>query len=454
MIEAMLSDLARALDRRLVGADAEVQGVSTDSRSIVPGNLFIALRGERFDGHAFLAKAKAAGAVGAIVDHLDPAVDLAQIEVSNTLHALGDIARRWRLCLPARVVAITGSNGKTTVKTMTAAILAEAGRTFATEGSLNNEIGLPMSICRLSEDDRFAVLEMGAGQPGDIEYLAAIGRPDVSLVNNIAPAHLERLGSLDGIARTKGAIYELMDDRGIAVLNLDDAFADSFRSRIGDRRVFGFSATRADADVRVDVLDSATNRIRLTTPLGPTEIDLAFAGKHNALNAAAATALALSAGANLLHVSVGLAKARPVIGRLNRLVHPSGAVLLDDSYNANPASIKAGIDALRLLPGQHWLALGDVKELGPTGPELHAEVGRYAAAAGVSRLFAVGELSRHTVAGFGSGGEHFPNQADLLARLSPALGAGITILIKGSHSSAMDRITRALMGEEDTVHAA
>ena len=454
MIQAMLSDLARALDCRLTGADGEVLGVSTDTRSLQIGNLFVALRGDRFDGHGFLAQAKAAGAIGALVDRVDPTLELAQIEVPNTLLALGEIARRWRLCLPARVVALTGSNGKTTVKTMVAAILAEAGRTCATEGSLNNEIGLPLTICKLSEDDRFAVLEMGAGQPGDIEYLAAIGRPDVALVNNIAPAHLERLGSLDGIARTKGSIYENMDDRGIAVLNLDDAYAESFRERIGERRTMTFAMQDPGADVRVTVMDTVRNRIRLDTLIGKVELELPFEGRHNALNAAAATALALAAGANLGHVYAGLSKARPVAGRLNRIAHVSGALILDDSYNANPASIKAGIDALRLLPGEHWLALGDVKELGPSGPELHADIGRYAAQAGIRRLFAVGDLSRHTVEGFGTGAQHFANQSELLAALAPALGAQINLLIKGSHSSAMDRITRALMGEENTTHAA
>lgn len=453
MIQAMLSDLARALDRRLSGPDAEVMGVSTDTRTLKPGNLFVALRGATFDGHRFLAQAKAAGAVGAVVDHLDASVDLAQIEVGNTLHALGELARRWRLCLPARVVAITGSNGKTTVKTMTAAILREAGQTAATEGSLNNEIGLPQTICRLSEDDRFAVLEMGAGQPGDIEYLAAIGRPDVALVNNIGPAHLERLGSLEGIAQTKGAIYEFMQDQGIAVLNLEDAFADSFRNRIGERRILSFAMNQS-ADVQVQVLDPLSNQIALKTPMGSIELQLGFAGRHNALNAAAATALALAAGANLKHVAAGLSQAKPVDGRLNTLRHASGAVLLDDSYNANPASIKAGIDALCQLPGEHWLALGDVKELGPTGPALHTEVGRYARAAGVRRLYAVGALSQHTAEGFGPDAQHFPNQAALLTALAPALHAGVNLLIKGSHSSAMDRITRALMGEEQNIHVA
>lgn len=453
MIQAMLSDLARALDRRLSGPDAELTGLSTDTRSLKPGSLFVALRGETFDGHRFLTQAKAAGAVGAVVAHIDPSVDLPQIEVGNTLHALGDIARRWRLCLPARVVAITGSNGKTTVKTMTAAILGEAGKTAATEGSLNNEIGLPQTICKLSEDDLFAVLEMGAGQPGDIEYLAAIGRPDVSLVNNIAPAHLERLGSLEGIATTKGAIYEFMQDEGIAVLNLDEPFADYFRTRIGQRRILTF-AMQQPADVQVLVLDAASNRIALQTPLGRVELALQFEGRHNALNAAAAAALALAAGANLKHVESGLGKAKPVAGRLNRHRHASGATLLDDSYNANPASIKAGVDALCQLPGEHWLALGDVKELGPSGPALHAEVGRYAKAAGVQRLFAVGDLSRHTTEGYGPGAQHFDTQAALLAALAPALHAGVNLLIKGSHSSAMDRITRALMGEEHSIHAA
>jgi UDP-N-acetylmuramoyl-tripeptide--D-alanyl-D-alanine ligase len=445
MIHAYLSDLAAAFALRIGGADAEVAGVCADTRKVQPGNLFVALKGDRVDGHDFLAAAKERGASAALVSRAMP-VDLPQLVVADTQTALGDIARRWRLCCTARVVGITGSNGKTTVKTLTHEILSRAGTCHTTEGNLNNQIGLPLTLCSLPDDYRYAVIEMGAGQFGDIEYLANIAHPDVALVNNIAPAHMERMLSLQGIASTKGAIYSALADTGIAVINAEDAFAAYFTGLAGARRIFRFGLVDA-ADVRGRVISTgAAQHLAITTPLGAIEVRLPLAGIHNARNALAATAIALAAGANLSHVQAGLEAASAVSGRLKARALSSGAMLIDDSYNANPGSVRAAIDTIAELSGQRWLVLGDMAELGTDSAALHHGVGAYARERGIERLCAVGPRSLDTCKGFGSSAEHYVDQAALIEALRHELRAGITLLIKGSRSSAMDRVVGVLVG--------
>lgn len=455
MIHACLSDLAAAFGLRIHGADAEIAGVSIDSRAVQAGNLFVAIAGERVDGHNFLEAAKAAGASAALVSH-PVAVDLPQLVVRDTQTALGDIARRWRLCCDARVVGLTGSNGKTTVKALTHEILSRAGSCHSTQGNLNNELGLPLTLCALPDDTRFAVLEMGSGKLGDIEYLANIAHADVALVNNIAPAHLERMLSLQGIAMTKGAIYSALSEQGIAVINAEDEFAEYFTGLAGDRQIYRFGLTDR-ADIRGHVLsEGAKQQLRIETPLGTIEVALALPGRHNALNALAACALALGAGASLAHVAEGLTAAKPVSGRLKLRSLTNGAQLIDDSYNANPGSVRAAIDTLSTLPGQHWLVLGDMAELGNDSESLHSDVGAYAKARGIHRLLAVGPRSLATCRGFGASAEHFSTQSELIEALRGSVSAGITVLIKGSRSSAMDNIVRALADTEcgDTNHVA
>lgn len=455
MIHACLSDLAAAFAMRIQGADAEIAGVSTDTRKLQPGNLYVALRGERVDGHDFLKAAKEAGASAALVERLMP-VDLPQLVLPNTEVALGDIARRWRLCCAARVVGITGSNGKTTVKSLTHEILSRAGTCHTTQGTLNNEIGLPLTLCALPDDYKFAVIEMGAGKPGDIEYLAGIAHPDVALINNVAPAHLERMHSLAGIAAVKGAIYSALPDQGIAVINAEDAFADYFTGLAGARRIFRFGMIDA-ADVRGRVLAAGTTQhLAITTPLGSIEVRLPLAGMHNARNALAATAAALAAGAALSHVQAGLEAAHAVSGRLAHRMLANGAMLIDDSYNANPGSVRAAIDTLADLGGERWLVLGDMAELGNDSAALHHGIGSYARERGIERLCAVGPRSIDTCKGYGSGAEHFANQAEMIAALRADLRSGITVLIKGSRSSAMDRVASGLLGNTpgDAAHAA
>ncbi len=455
MIHACLSDLAAAFAMRINGADAEIAGVSTDTRTVQPGSLYVALKGERVDGHDYLKAAKENGASAALVERLMP-VDLPQLVVPNSEIALGDIARRWRLCCAARVVGITGSNGKTTVKSLTHEILSRAGTCHTTQGTLNNEIGLPLTLCALPDDYKFAVIEMGAGKPGDIEYLAGIAHPDVALVNNIAPAHLERMHSLAGIAAVKGAIYSALPDQGIAIINAEDPFADYFTGLAGSQRIFRFGLID-DADIRGRIIATGTTQqLAISTPLGSIEVRLPLAGIHNARNALAATAAALAAGAGLSHVQAGLESATAVAGRLNYRILGSGAVLIDDSYNANPGSVRAAIDTLADLGGTRWLVLGDMAELGSDSETLHRAIGSYARERGIDRLCTVGARSEETCKGFGSSAEHYANQAELIAALQGSLKSGTTVLVKGSRSSAMDRVVSGLLGSAsgEASHAA
>jgi len=453
MLNLRLSEIAVWTRGHLAGADVAVHGVATDTRTLRGGELFVALKGERVDAHDFLGAAAAAGAAAALVARKVDA-SLPQVVVADTGRALGDLAAAVRTRRDARVIGITGSNGKTTVKTLTASILARRGATHWTQGNLNNEIGLPLTLLALPEDTRYAVLEMGAGKPGDIAYLAAIARPEVALVNNVAPAHLERMRSLAGVAQTKGALYEALPDDGIAVINGEDAFAALFTGLAGARRMlrFGFSSS---FDVWADELRLGTrSQFRLHTPQGETAVDLPLAGRHNVSNALAAAAIAVALDVPLADIRQGLENAEAVAGRLARRETAAGWTLIDDSYNANPGSAAAAIDTLVLLPGEPWLVLGDMKELGADAAVLHADIGARARAAGVRRLYATGDLSRAAVQAFGDGGRHFAAQAELIEALRADLHAGVCCLVKGSRSSAMDRVVKALLGAQGDSHAA
>jgi UDP-N-acetylmuramoyl-tripeptide--D-alanyl-D-alanine ligase len=447
MMRLRLSELAAVLGVRHVGANADIAGIATDSRTVAPGQLFVALRGERFDAHDFVADVATRGAAAVVVERELP-VAIPQLVVADAERALGDIARIWRARCRATVVGITGSNGKTTLKTLTHSILSRVGRCHVNPGNLNNEIGLPLSLAALDAQAEYAVCEMGAGKPGDIAYLARIALPRIAIVNNVAPAHLERLGSLRGVAETKGAIYAALPSDGVAVINAEDEFAGLFRSLAGKRAQIGFALDR-DADVRGQVMaaDATSQRLTIDTAAGSITITLPLPGRHNALNALAATALALAAGATLDQVRTGLETATAVSGRLLRRPLAIGATLIDDSYNANPGSMRAAIDTLRAAPAPRWLVLGDMKELGDDAAQLHRDVGAYARERGIERLYAVGELSRHTCAGFGAGAMHFEAQQPMVDALRADLVAGVTLLTKGSRSSAMDRVANAISSD-------
>lgn len=452
MIRASLAVAARWVGGELIGGDADFAGVGIDSRTIGPGQLFVALRGERFDAHAFVGDALARGAIGAIVERPLTAHAIRQIVVPDSLQALGDLARAWRGTLRAKVVGVTGSNGKTTTRTLIQSVLAVAGRTGGSAGNLNNEIGTPLSVLRLDRELDFAVLEMGCGQPGDIAYLAAIGRPDVGVVTNVGPAHLERMGSLEAIARTKAEIYDALPAEGTGVVNADDPFAPLFRERVGARRrlEFGLAGT-PDVTARDLALDGERSRFTLVLPGATAAVDLPLPGRHNVVNALAAAAAGHALGLSVDQIVAGLESTPGVAGRLVRIA-VAGGVLYDDSYNANPASVKAGIDTLVLEPGRHWLVLGDMRELGPTERELHAEVGAYARERGVERLFATGSLAEAAVASFGAGAAAFADRAGLAAALAAGIGPGIRVLVKGSRGSAMDDVVTRVLAAHGITH--
>ena len=439
-----LSAIALWTHGRLLGDDATAHGVAIDTRKLEPGNLFVAIPGEHVDGHDYVAAAAASGAAAALVTRKIDA-PIAQILVEDTASALGDLASAVRAQRHVRVVGITGSNGKTTVKTLAAAILARHGRTHVNAGNYNNELGLPLTLLAMPEDAEFAVLEMGAGKPGDIAYLAAIARPDIGLVNTIAPAHLERMGSVEGVAETKGALYQALPADGIAIINADDAFARFFAGLAGSRRTLRFGLEHK-ADIGADILEQRIDgsRFVLSTPQGDVEVDLPLPGRHNIANALAATAIALALEVPLDTIAAGLQQASVVPGRLNREVMEGGWTLIDDSYNANPGSVGAAIDTLALATGERWLVLGDMAELGANASALHADIGRLARERGIDRLFAVGPLSAAAVTAFGADGAHFADQAALLDTLRAQLHAGVTCLVKGSRSAGMDRVTSAL----------
>ena len=446
MLNLQLADIAKWTDGRLHGADAPIDAVSTDTRTLEGRVLFVALKGERHDAHDFAAEACKRGAVALLVNRQLP-VDLPQVIVADTQIALGEIARCVRRRSRARVVGITGSNGKTTVKTLLASILEKHGHCHVNAGNYNNEIGLPLTLLAMPADTEYAVLEMGAGKPGDIAYLARIAQPNVALVNNVAAAHLERMGNLQGVAETKGAIYRALPPDGIAVINADDAFADYFAVLAGARRIVRFGLLRrADVGANVDPEVNAEGRFRLLTPGNTSEIALPLPGRHNVMNALAASAVALALGVPLATIRAGLESVPHVAGRLLRRTHASGAVVIDDSYNANPGSFAAAIATLAAEPGERVLVMGDMAELGTDAERLHADIGALARRSGIQRLHAVGPLSAAAAEAFGPGAIHYDSQARLLDALRADLRAGVTVLVKGSRSSAMDRIVTALHG--------
>lgn len=444
MDRLMLSELAEMLGCPLVGADVLVDAVASDSRKLPRNALFVALRGARFDGHDFLPAAREAGAVAAMVDRPGD-WGLPYLLVEDTRRALGQLAAAWRRRLGLPVVAITGSNGKTTTKEMTAAILAHCGPTLSTEGNLNNDIGLPLTLLRLGRVHENVVVEMGASAAGEIAYLAGLAQPNVGVITNAGPAHLQGFGSLEGVARAKGELLQALPPTATAVINADDAFAPLWLGFAGQRRVLDFGIERPAA-VRAEQIDGG--RFVLCTPKGKAWVRLPLPGRHNVLNALAAAAAALALDASLELIVAGLEKVAAVPGRLLRRQAAHGAWLLDDTYNANPSSLRAGLEVLAAESSERWLVLGDMAELGAQAARLHAEAGQLARRLGVHRLFAVGPLAASAAEQFGSGGEHFENKTDLIARLTELLQPGVTLLVKGSRSSGMEQVVEALLAAQ------
>ena len=446
-----LSQIAAAVNGRLVGADVTVEGVSTDTRAIAKGALFIALAGERFDAHDFLDQAMAAGAGALLVaDAGKLPAGVSAVVVDDTRLALGRLAAAWRARFALPVIAVTGSNGKTTTKEMIAAILkvAHGAAVLSTRGNLNNDIGLPLTLLGLSAAHRAAVIEMGMNHPGEIAYLAPIGAPTVALVTNAQRAHLEGMGDLDEVAREKGAIFSGLPADGVAVINADDAYAGYWRGVAAGRPVRSFAidgAADVVGKVRQHGLETA---IDLSAPEGEVHIALRIPGRHNARNAVAAAAACLAAGVPMAAVVAGLESFSGVKGRLQRRAGQQGAEILDDTYNANPDSVRAGIDVLASTIGRKLLILGDMGEIGEACAQYHDEIGGYAKSQGVDLLFALGEATKAAVRNFGDGARHFCHVDKLIAAADKELGPDTTVLVKGSRFMKMERVADALAAEE------
>jgi len=448
-----LAVVAEQVGGRLIGADKEFDSVSTDTRSLQPGQLWFALQGERFDAGDFIAQAAEQGAAGAVVGReLDAAI--AQIEVADTRKALGDYAAAWRRSKDIVSVGITGSNGKTTVKEMVSAILRAAYDddkvVLATKGNFNNDIGLPLTVLRLRDYHRAAVFEMGASGGGEIEYLAAIAAPQVGIVTCAAAAHLEGFGSMAGVASGKGEMFAALPENGVAVINRDDAFYDYWKSVASHtgQVTFGQNAA-ADfcvSDIEEDV-EAGELRFVLRSPLGVRQLLLPMVGRHNVLNAAAAAAAAVSCGFDLDAIEEGLAAMANVSGRLEAVTAPNGMHVYNDTYNANPDSVAAAIDFLAAQPGKRWLVLGDMGELGADAEAMHSSVGLKAREAGIDRLLCVGELSRNTARAWGESAEWFEDTDALSSALAESAEADVQLLVKGSRFMGLERVVNSLLGE-------
>ena len=449
-----LAELATVLGASLRGADAAFDAVCTDTRAIRRGDLFIALKGERFDANAFVAQAAAAGAAAALVERASEA-PIPQIVVGNTLDALTALARHWRGRFNIPLIALTGSNGKTTVKEMLASILrAEAGNVgvLATRGNLNNHIGVPLMLLELREHHRYAAIEMGMNHPGEIAQLAAIGQPTVALVNNAQREHMEFMASVEAVARENAAAFAALPADGTAVVNADDAQAAYFCAAAGAHRIVDFGIDKPAAVSGGYVLKNLSSEIQLRTPAGDASATLAIPGLHNVRNALAACACAHAVGIAPAVMGRGLDNFRPYTGRLQVKRALNGATVIDDTYNANPDSVRAAIDVLARCAPPTVLVLGDMGEVGEQAAEFHREVGAYARSRNVSSLCAFGAQTGEAVAAFGAAGSHAGSIEQLLERVHASATPQATLLIKGSRFMRMERVVNALTGEMGGAH--
>jgi len=445
----LLSQAAKVLNARLVGEDKTFSAVSSDSRNLVQGDLFVALRGDRFDGYSFIGNAMQAGAAGALVNldsYRGEQITCSLLLVDDTRLALGRLAAYWRKQMVMPLVAITGSNGKTTVKEMLASILraaaGSADAVLATRGNLNNDIGMPLTLLKLNAAHRYAVIEMGMNHLSEIDYLTRIAAPDVALINNASSAHLEGLGSVEAVAQAKGEIFAGLDAHGTAVINLDDEHAPLWRGMAGAHQLleFGFNA---DADVSGTWHPHGEGlQLDVTAPQGMFAANMRVPGEHNARNALAASTAAIALNIPLEKIAAGLESFSGVQGRLEYKNGVHGSVVIDDTYNANPASLRAAISVLARSSGKRVLVMGDMGELGGEAEDLHGEIGAEARRAGIEKLYALGALSRNTVREFGPAARHFEQIEELQEALERELDANTTVLVKGSRFMKMERVVK------------
>ena len=443
-----LADVVRELDARPAGhadTDIELTGVSTDTRSLQAGELFVAVKGENFDAHDYLAKAQAQGAVAALVEREVAGISLPQLVVGDARIAFGRVGRLWRRRFKIPTLALTGSNGKTTVKEMLRGILAahtgNADEVLATEGNLNNDIGVPQMLLRLRAHHRYAVFEMGMNHLGEIDYLTRLVEPDVAMVIMAGTAHIGELGSREAIAQAKGEIYGALKPDGIAVVNMHDRFSDYWRNSLRGHRVIGFGIAPDD-----DVAGSfGPDVLGITWRGNAINVHLQVPGEHNQLNALAAAAGACALDIPLETIRRGLESFTGVDGRLRTFTGHNSAIIIDDTYNANPDSVKAAIRVLAANKPPRYLVLGDMGELGAEGAAMHRDVGDYARRAGIDKLFALGELSRESADAFGAQARHFSTTDELLLSLRPLLEPQSTVLVKGSRFMKMERVVEKLV---------
>ena len=450
-----LAEIAQITKGQLVGEDKPVTRLSIDTRTLQPGDLFIALVGERFDPHELIVAGHAQSAGALLVEHaLD--VTSPQVVVRRTHAALQALANAWREKFRIPVIGITGSNGKTSVKELTREILSTQGDVLATPGNLNNHIGVPLTLFALNEKHRYAVIEMGANHAGEIETLTKITNPGTGVVNNIGPAHLEGFGSLEGVARAKAELYRYMNPQGTAVVNADEPYLPLWREDIGERRQVSFGI-RQDADVCGEKLDS--HKVRIRTPAGEMRTSLQVPGQHALYNALAAAAVCTALEIGLEDIQAGIESAKPVPGRLVRLEGIRGACVLDDTYNANPASLSVALDVQAQEPGAHWLVLGDMGELGGESIALHKKAGIMARKSGVTRLMGLGKLAAYAVETFGRDGEHFSEPGEITELLRSELDDQVCVLVKGSRAMHLEKVIEGIrhpadLGGGRTEHAA
>lgn len=458
-----LAAMAEICGGRLAGIDAEFSGAVIDSRKCGPGQLFVALPGAQCDGHDFVSAAADAGAAGALVAR-EVEDRIPQVVVEDVLPALQKYAAAYRQEFAGPVVGITGSNGKTTTKEILAAVLrhvigpemqASKAEVLFTQGNLNNHIGVPLTLLGLRPEHQAAVIEMGANHPGEIALLTAIAKPDIGIVTMAGASHLEGFGSIEGVARAKGELFDGLPETGTAIINADDEYADLWRDLAGARRQLTFGLA-THADIRADSIrrEDGHQQFRLHTPQGEADVALPLSGRHNVVNALAASAAALALDLPVEKIAEGLTHANAVGGRLRVFDGPGGARIVDDSYNANPTSVKAALDWLSEQPGRRWVVLGDMAELGEGAAGWHRKVGEWLRQAGVQKFLAVGELVAETVESFGEGAEHCSDHEEAVEQLTQALNersaADVTLLVKGSRSMRMERVVQTLTQAVDT----
>jgi len=447
----MLSEAAAALGVQHMGADVQFSSVGSDSRNIVAGQLFVALKGANFDGNAFAQEALELGAAAVLVSDASVQAE-PRIVVADTRLALGELAKYWRQKFAMPVVAVTGSNGKTTTKEMLSAILSVVAgakaSVHATYGNLNNDIGVPLTLLKMQPAHQYAVVEMGMNHLGEIDYLTHIAQPDVALINNAGIAHIGELGSRENIAKAKGEIFAGLKSDGVAVINADSDYAYYWKSLNPHRKIVTFGLKNpADVSARYQENDGYASVV-LATASDEVSVQLNVQGEHNISNALAAGATAYALGVSLNDIGRGLASFTGVYGRLERKAGINGAVVIDDTYNANPDSMKAAINVLAKLAGKKIMVLGDMGELGADAKSMHAEVGAYAKAAGLTTLYCLGNLSVETARSFGAGAEHFSSPEAIAQAVLPALAQGTTVLVKGSRFMQMERVVNLLVATQ------